>query len=73
MAPLNNSIGCFRLLKEEIEGKKQCCGSGIVSGSGLDLDSMGSLDPYPDSQSGSRSKRAIMPHKNRKKLINLIF
>jgi hypothetical protein len=53
----------FRLVKEEIEGKEQCCGSGIVSGSGLDLDSMGSLDPYPDSQSGSRSKRAKCPTK----------
>ncbi len=27
----------------------QCCGSGSVSGSGLNPDSMGSLDPYPDS------------------------
>jgi hypothetical protein len=38
----------------------QCCGSGSVSGSGLDPDSMESLDPYPDrdSQSGSGSRRA---------------
>ncbi len=40
----------------------QCCGSGS------DPDSMGSLDPYPDPiQEGK------MTHKNRKKLINLIF
>jgi hypothetical protein len=38
-----------------------------------DLDSMGSLDPYPDSQSGSGSRRAKMTHKHRKKLINFIF
>jgi hypothetical protein len=44
---------------------------------GLDPDLMGSLDsdPDPDSQSGygSGSKRAKMTHKNRKKVINLIF
>jgi hypothetical protein len=39
----------------------QCCGSGSVSGSGVDPDSMWSLDP--DSQSGSGSRRAKMTHK----------
>ncbi len=45
----------------------QCCGSE----SGL----TGSLDPYPDSQSGSGygSRRAKMTHKRRKKLKNFIF
>ncbi len=38
-----------------------------------DPDSVGSLDPDPDSQSGSGSRRAKMIHKNRKKLRNLIF
>ncbi len=37
----------------------------------MDTDSMGSMDPYPDSRSGSR--RAKITHKHRKKLINLIF
>jgi hypothetical protein len=41
----------------------RCCGSG----SGLDLDSMGFLDPDPDS--GGQ----IMAHKNRKKLVKLII
>jgi hypothetical protein len=39
----------------------------------LDPDSMGSLDPYPQSQSGSGSRRAIMTHKCRKKFKNFIF
>ncbi len=37
----------------------------------LDPASMGSLDPFPDSQSGSR--RAEMTHKNIKMFINFIF
>jgi len=47
-----------------------CCGSR----SGLDPDSMGSLDPYPDPDLQSRSgfKRPKMTLKHRKKL-NLIF
>jgi len=41
---------------------------GCRSGSGLDLDSVGSVDP--DSENGSRSgsRRAKMTHKSRKKL-----
>ncbi len=39
----------------------------------LDADSMGPLDPDPDTQSGSGSRRAKMTHKNRKKLKNFIF
>jgi hypothetical protein len=40
----------------------------------MDLNSMGSLDPYrdPGSQSGSGSRGAKMAHKHRKKLLNLI-
>ncbi len=52
----------------------QCCGSGSVSG--LEPDSLGSLDPYldPDSQSGSSgSRRAKMVQKNMKELIKVIF
>jgi hypothetical protein len=37
----------------------------------MDTNSMGSLDPDPDSQSGSRREK--MTHKNRRKLINFIF
>jgi|LakMenEpi03Aug12_release.lakeMendotaPanAssembly.Ray.scaffolds.fasta_scaffold653875_1 hypothetical protein len=53
-----------RLLIENIADLKHwlCCGRAV------DPDSMMSLDPYPDSQSGSR--RAKMIHKNRKKVIN---
>ncbi len=40
------------------------CGSGSVSWSGLDPDSIGSLDP--DSESGSGYRRAKMTHKSRK-------
>jgi hypothetical protein len=44
----------------------------------LDPDSMGSLDPYPDSQSGSGSgsRMAKMTHKRRKmfkKFIHVLF
>ncbi len=48
--------------------KFQSCGSGSRSGSELDPNSMGSLDPYPDSQPGSGSRRAKMTHKSRKNL-----
>ncbi len=41
------------------------CGSGSVSGSGLDPDSIGSVDPDPYSESGSGSRRAKMTHKSR--------
>ncbi len=39
----------------------------------LDPYSIGSLDPDPDSQPGSESRRAKMTHKHRKKFINFIF
>jgi hypothetical protein len=42
---------------------KQGCGSGYVSGSGLDPDSIGSVDPDPEFGSGSR--RAKITHKSR--------
>ncbi len=44
------------------ETLSRCCGSG----SGLHPDSMESLDPDLDSQSGSGSRRAKMTHNNRK-------
>ncbi len=45
----------------------QGCESGSVSGSGLDPDSIGSVDPDPDpySKSGSGSRRAKITHKSR--------
>jgi hypothetical protein len=50
----------------------QCYGSGSVSGV-LDPDSQGTLDPYPDSQSGS-SKRTKLAQKNKKNPLKyLIF
>jgi hypothetical protein len=50
-------------------GSWQCCGSG----SGMDPNSMESLDPYPDSHSGPGYRREKITHKHRKKFINLIF
>ncbi len=37
----------------------------IRIGSGLDLDSIGPVDPDPNSESGSESRRAKMTHKRR--------
>jgi hypothetical protein len=54
----------IRLLEPGLSAGNQCCGSGSVSR--LDTDSIGSLDPYPDSQSGSVSRSAKMSHKHRK-------
>jgi hypothetical protein len=64
--------------KKEVKNTKkypsrQCCGSRSGFGSGLDPDSMGYQVPYPDSQSGSGSRRTKKSHKHRKKLINFIF
>jgi hypothetical protein len=36
-------------------------------------DSIGSVDPYPDSESGSGSRRAKMTHKSRKKFLSTCF
>ncbi len=47
----------------------QGCGSGSESVSGLNPDSIGSVDPDPDSE----SRRAKMTHKSRKKLNNFMF
>ncbi len=49
----------------------KCCGSGSVSG--LDPDSIGSVDPDPYSESGSGSRRAKMIHKHRKKVNKFHF
>ncbi len=50
-------------------------GFGSRSGSVLDPDSIRSVepDPYPESRSGSGSRRAKMTHKSRKKFGNFIF
>jgi hypothetical protein len=47
----------------------QGCGSGTGSGSVLDPYSIGSVDPDPYSESGSR--RAKITHKSRKKLVKV--
>jgi hypothetical protein len=44
----------------QVHTYKQGCGSG----SELDLDSIGSVDPDPYSESGSGSRRAKMTHKS---------
>jgi hypothetical protein len=49
--------------------KIQGCGSG----SQLDPDSIGSVDPDPYSESGSGSRRAKATHKSRKNLRNFMF
>ncbi len=51
----------------------QGCGSVFVSGSVLDPNSIGSVDPDPYSESGSESRRSKMTHKSRKKLRNFMF
>jgi hypothetical protein len=35
--------------------------------------SIGSVDPDPYSESGSGSRRAIMTHKSRKKMVKIMF
>ncbi len=50
-----NTIKCWNI--------SQCFGSG----SGLDPDSIRSVDPYPDSESGSGSRRVKMIHKSGQK------
>jgi hypothetical protein len=58
---------------EEYHALNQGCrsGSGSVSGSGLDPDSIESVDPDPDSESGYR--RAKITHKSRKKFKKFMF
>ncbi len=46
---------------------------GFGSGSGLDSDSIRSVDPDPYSESGSGSRRAKITHKSRKKSRNFMF
>jgi hypothetical protein len=52
------------LYDDDLTGKQGC---GSVSGSGLDPDSIESVDPdpVPDSESGSGSSRAKRTHKSR--------
>ncbi len=50
---------------------RQGCGFG--SGSQLNPDSIGSVDPDPYSESGSGSRRAKMTHKSRNNLRNFKF
>jgi hypothetical protein len=44
---------------------------GYGSGSGLDPDPIGSVDPYPDSESGSGFRRPKMTHKRRQKFLKV--
>jgi hypothetical protein len=44
--------------------KKYLCCRGCGSGSGLDPDSIGSVDPVPDLESGSGSRKAKITHKS---------
>jgi hypothetical protein len=53
-----------RSILETKLGKKSQCFS-QRSGSGLDPDSVKSVDSDPDRESGSRSRRAEMTHKSR--------
>jgi hypothetical protein len=62
--PLNR---LFFLWVNQLIRKLQGCGSG----SGLDPDSIGSVDP--DSESGSGSRRAKMTRKSRKKFLSSCF
>ncbi len=71
-----NQEKCHAALSQELSHRQNglyitrhrlCCGSG----SRLDPNSMGSLDP--DSQSRSGSRRAKMTHKNRKKVVISFF
>jgi hypothetical protein len=52
----------FKLLAAEMD--TPCTAITAGCGKGLDPDSIGSVDP--DSESGSRSRRAKMTHKSRK-------
>ncbi len=45
----------------------------FIRGSVSDPDSIRPLDPYPDSETGSGSRRAKITHKNRKILRNFMF
>jgi hypothetical protein len=47
----------------------QGCGSGSV----LDPDSIGSVDPDPDSESASGSRQEKMAHNSRKKILKFMF
>ncbi len=53
--------------KQDPHPHHQGCESGSVSGSRLDPDSIGSVDP--DSETGSGSRRAKITHKSREKKI----
>jgi hypothetical protein len=67
-------LHCFHAYPDpDLTFQYQGCESGTVSGSGLDPDSIGSVDPNPDSESGSRTMRAKMSHKSRFFYINSYF
>jgi hypothetical protein len=61
------NVQCIKLLLGVCNTKEQGCGSGFQ----LDPDSIGSVDPYPYSESGSRM--AKMNYKSRKNLRNFMF
>ena len=67
-------LHCFHAYPDpDLTFQYQGCESGTVSGSGLDPDSIGSVDPNLDSESGSRTMRAKMSHKSRFFFINSYF
>jgi len=67
---LETILGFFRYLFIHINSYLSSCADPDTLlqsfGSGLDPDSIGSLDPDPYSESGSGSRRAKMTHKSRK-------
>jgi 20S proteasome alpha/beta subunit len=56
---------------EKVRQRGQVASS--VLGSGLDPDSIRSVDPYPDSESRSGSRREKMTHKSRTKLRHFMW
>jgi hypothetical protein len=61
--PLESSKSAMALIQgQDFKPLKQ----GFGSGSGLDPDSIRSVEPDPYSESGSGSRRAKMTHKSRK-------
>jgi hypothetical protein len=57
------------ILRQKLQQKLMLSNQGFGSGSGLDPDSIGPVDP--ESESGSGSRRAKMTHKSRKKFVEV--
>ncbi len=58
---------CFFKGTDTQNGKSVLHNQGCGSASGFDPDSIGSVDPDPDSESGSGPRRAKMTHNSRQK------